>query len=352
MPREPKLQRWTDLIASLLRRRYPATFEEIARDVPAYSSASKKKDAVMRMFERDKDELRSFGISIDTVQFEDDAGDASGYRLDRKSFYLPYLLLNSPNAKEPRRPDKHWYRGLASLTFEPDELDLIAKAARRIESLGDPVLSEEVESAMSKLSFDLPIPEAERHAPHEDAAAEVFAALNDALERRKRVEFTYHSMSTDHTERRTAEPYGLFFLSSHWYLAARDIDKDDIRNFRLSRIRDVEINASKSQSADYDIPGSFNLRKHAKAKHSWHLGSDNAGDAIVDFRGESGAVKSAARLGLAVEGGADRRKFRIMRMDSFARWLLSFGGDAIPLSPPALVKEFERLVRETRAQYA
>ena len=138
MPREPKLQRWTDLIAALLRRNYPATFEELARDVPAYSGESKKKDAVMRMFERDKDELRSFGISIDTVQFDGDEGEASGYRLDRKGFYLPYLALASREGKpgsKPRRVDKYGYRALASLVFEPDELEIIAAAAARVRSV-------------------------------------------------------------------------------------------------------------------------------------------------------------------------------------------------------------------------
>jgi proteasome accessory factor B len=106
MPREPKLQRWTDLIAALLRRRFPATFEDIARDVPAYADEKKKKDAIMRMFERDKDELRSFGISIDTVEFEDDNGDASGYLLDRKWFYLPYLSLAARDGKPGTKPRK------------------------------------------------------------------------------------------------------------------------------------------------------------------------------------------------------------------------------------------------------
>lgn len=110
-PREPKLQRWTDLIAALLRRTYAATFEELARDVPAHADESKKRDTVMRMFERDKDELRSFGIDL----LYDD-GDPSGYRLDRKGFYLPYLSLASREGKpgsQPRRPDKHWYRAPA-----------------------------------------------------------------------------------------------------------------------------------------------------------------------------------------------------------------------------------------------
>ena len=33
---DPKLQRWVDLVASLLARNYPATFSQLAADVPAY----------------------------------------------------------------------------------------------------------------------------------------------------------------------------------------------------------------------------------------------------------------------------------------------------------------------------
>src|SRR5687768_11880089 len=102
--REPKLQRWTDLIAALLRRNYPASFDEIARVVPAYQDPTKKKEDVSRMFVRDKDELRAFGISIDTIPFQDDDGDASGYRLERKGFYLPYLSLASKTGKQGTAP--------------------------------------------------------------------------------------------------------------------------------------------------------------------------------------------------------------------------------------------------------
>jgi predicted DNA-binding transcriptional regulator YafY len=366
-PREPKLQRWTDLIAALLRRTYPATFEELARDVPAYADDSKKHDAVLRMFERDKDELRSFGIAIDTVDLQDDNGDTSGYRLDRKGFYLPYLSLASREGKpgsQPRRPDKHWYRALASLVFEPDELVIISHAAKRIRALGDPVLAEEAESAIRKLSFDLPLPDAdspygagsswptimaERNAASDNE--NVFEILNDALIRRKSVGFHYYSMSTDLSSVRRVEPYGLFFLSANWYLAARDMDKEELRNFRLSRIRDLEVNSAKSQTADYEIPATFNLRRHAKSKRPWDLGDGDANDAIVDFRNASGAAKAAARLGLAIEGAPDRRKFEFRRVDSFARWLFSFGGEAIPVAPESLVSEFNRLLDETRARY-
>ncbi len=371
-----KLQRWTDLIAALLRRRYPATFEELAPDVPAYCDTSKKHDALMRMFERDKDELRSFGIGIDTVAFDD--GEAVGYKLDRKGFYLPYLSLASREGKtgsEPQKLDKYGYHALASLVLEPDELSAITAAAQRVIALGDPVLAEEARSAMRKLAFDLPLPEldvvseqtTDFMAPMASMASissrsirepmrptirqNVFEVLNDALVRRKVVAFEYHTMSTDRLGRRQVEPYGLFFLSSHWYLAGRDREKAEVRNFRLNRTRDVEINPARAQTADYEIPRDFNLREHAKSRRAWELGDSTADDAVVDFRGATGATMAAARLGAPVEGAEDRRKFRIRRVDSFARWLLSFGGEAVPVEPPALVTEFERQVRETHAVY-
>jgi len=50
----------------------------------------------------------------------------------------------------------------------------------------------------------------------------VFETLNDALTRRKSISFDYHAMGTNSIARRTVDPYGLFFLSSHWYLAGLD----------------------------------------------------------------------------------------------------------------------------------
>ena len=130
MPRrEPKLQRWTDLLAALLRHHYPATFEQLAKDVPAYSGDSKKKDAVMRMFERDKDELRALGIPIETVSLGD--GDLVAYRLPPKKFYLPYLQVASMRGRAvPQKRVGHFgYHSLQSLAFEPDELEVIADSS-------------------------------------------------------------------------------------------------------------------------------------------------------------------------------------------------------------------------------
>jgi len=332
----------------------------------------------MRMFERDKDELRAFGIAIETVPLDEE--ETTGYKLDNKSFYLPYLSLSTPDgrsATQPRKIGRQGYRSLPSLEFQPDELEVIRQAAERVRSLGDPELAEDAASAIRKLAFDLPLPPADEPAstlsammsvrgfPRDSAeysvlqlspartmpAREIFELLNDALTRRKRVSFDYRGMGSDTITQRTVEPYGLFFLSSHWYVVGNDHEKAELRNFRLNRIDNPRVNISRSQSRDYDIPVEFKLREHARSKQAWELGDANNEAALVDFRATSGAARSAARLGLAVEGAPDRRKFNVRRLDSFARWLLSFGGEAIPVAPPALVKEFKTQVARTREVY-
>jgi hypothetical protein len=62
-------------------------------------------------------------------------------------------------------------------------------------------------------------------------------------------------------------------------------------------------------------------------------------------------VTAASALGDTVRGAPKQRRLRLRRVDVFARWLLSFAGDARPVSPPALVEAFEQIVRQTLACY-
>ncbi|TFG62977.1 MAG: hypothetical protein E4H28_07005, partial [Gemmatimonadales bacterium] len=83
-----KTQRWLDLLAFLLGRRTAATVEEIFAAVPAYRRAVEddsngSNESVRRMFERDKGELRTAGIPIESERFPVNFGGDSedGYRL-------------------------------------------------------------------------------------------------------------------------------------------------------------------------------------------------------------------------------------------------------------------------------
>jgi proteasome accessory factor B len=352
----PKIQRWIDLLAALLRRRYAASFEELSREVPAYL-AKGNRESVRRKFERDKDELRAFGIPIRTADGEN--GEESAYQLSARDFYLPYLTaLQDGRARKPRRVDRNGYIALRSLAFEPDELAAVVDAARRVRELGDPVLTGHVRSAMRKLAHDLPLDvaavrdEIVSYAVAAQADPTAFERLDDALARRKRVSFDYFSMGAGAASRRTVEPYGLFFLGQHWYLAGREPEVATVKNYRVSRMSGLTLNTAQPGTPDYAIPGSFRLREHARSRHAWELGDGDAVEVTVAFRTDIGVAATAARLGAPVSGQADQRSFQVRRLDAFVRWLLSLGLAARPVGPAALLEEYRRQAEATLGVYA
>jgi proteasome accessory factor B len=350
-----KIQRWIDLLAALLRRRFPASLEELATEVPGYDTGQTKA-ALRRTFERDKDELRAFGIPIETITAPD--GETAGYRLQPQHFYLPYLTLRSATGTtKPKKVDQYGYKTLSTLTFEPDELNAVVAAAARVRQLGDPLLAEHADSALRKLAADLPVdaaapPDTELVPPRAKASPELLATLGQALEKRKQVSFYYHGMGDGRESRRTAEPFGLFFLNQHWYLAARAPGEETIKNYRVNRVTEPNVNASRPGTPDYEIPGDFDLRNHARSRQAWELGTSDAIDAQVHFRATTGAAAAALRLGEPVSGYPHDRRFRVRRTDAFARWLLSFVGDIVPVSPRTLVDEYRDLVRATLSHHS
>ena len=348
-----KLQRWVDLLAALLRRNSPASLEELKKDIPGYLS-QENLAALRRAFERDKSELREFGVPILTIT--DSAGEVMGYQLKRDSFYLPYLsLIQDARRTSPEKVDRYGYRSLPELSFEADELTAVAEAARRVAQLGDPGLATLARSAMRKLAFDLPVDVSVQEVTFAYAAsmaaspAEILEALDDALRRRKSVTIEYHTFGSDVRKSRVVAPYGLFFLGSHWYLAAREGSAGPVKNFRVSRISSAQVNSSKPDTPDFTIPTDFDLRAHSASRQAWELGDAGSIEAVVDFRGSSGPTVAARRLGDAVPDAPTKRRFQVRRVEPFARWLLSFAGEVVPESPPEVTSAYQELAQESLA---
>lgn len=360
MPPTEKFQRWVDLLVALLHFRAGLTFADLAREVPAYANAlaapDAKEDSVKRTFERDKAELKALGVPIETRG--EDGDENTRYLVSPREFYLPYLAIATPRGVQaPKKVERYGYRSLETLAFTPDELLAIAEGASRARQLGDPALCTDVDAAMRKLAFDLPLDGvvSQDHAhivpPRAAAAPAVLEALGDALLNRKRVRFSYHTMETDTRTGRVAEPWGLFWASGHWYLAARDAEKGAVRNFRVSRISDVSSENARMATPDFEIPSGFDLREHARTRQPWELGDGDAIDAVVELRSASGAVMAAGALGAGVDGMPSQRRYSVRRVDAFARWMLSFGGGVSPVSPRAIVDEYHRQLAATRLVY-
>lgn len=354
----PKIQRWTDVLVGLLRHRLGATFTELADEVPAYAlptrPTERQKASVKRMFERDKAELLAFGIPIETIGRGD---EIEKYRLRPADFYLPYLsiLEHSGRSKTPRHVDRDGYHSVQSLAFEPDELAALGAALARVQKLGDPLLAAHARSASRKLAFDIPGIDGDGQddvtvrAERVDPA--VFPMLNQALLGRKHLTFTYHSMSGDSTSARSVEPLGLFFLNSHWYLAARETGARVVKNFRVSRMQRVAANRSRPQSADFSVPTDFDLRHHAGSRHAWELGDADGIEAVVEFVAQTGAAAPWMQLGEPVAGRPAQRLYRVRSLDRFVRWLMSLAGAARPVSPPELVGAYRAALHAALRRY-
>ncbi|MEO8624818.1 MAG: WYL domain-containing protein, partial [bacterium] len=137
----------------------------------------------------------------------------------------------------------------------------------------------------------------------------------------------------------------------HWYLAARDVEKNALRNFRVSRMAKVRANAQKAGTSDYEIPPNFSLRAHARSRQAWEIGDGDTYEAVVEFTGATGAAMAAAALGRIDESAPSLRRFDVRRTDSFARWLFTFSGEAKPVAPQVLLTAYAGIVRETRSLY-
>jgi proteasome accessory factor B len=367
------VQRWVDLLAALLRRSFPATREELAREVPAYADPTKRKDAFEKMFERDKEDLRAYGVPIRTETSPD--GTVSGYRLDRRDFYLPYLALAAPTAASPgaaSRPARargDFYRALGELAVDGQALALVAEAARRVESLADPQLAADARAGARKLAFDQPAAVRLDDAAHAGDAqvvdgdhgvsAKMFVDLGDAVLQRRAVAFAYRTMETDATNRRRVEPYGLHLTGGHWYLVGRDRDRGALRTFRVSRVRELEFERDRpGEPASFDVPaasacatspatgGRGRSAMRRRRRPSWSSAARPARP-----RRRSASASASGNRSTARRRGPIRCRYHVRRTDAFVRWLLGLAGDARPVAPPALVDEYRLAVGAAAARY-
>ena len=111
------------LIMLLVQRRYVA--KERIREI-LYPDSTQ--DAFEKMFERDKDELRSLGVPIEVGQMDAFFDDEPGYRIRPDEFALPDISLTADEAAVVGLATKVWQHArLAEATTE---------AVRKLTALG------------------------------------------------------------------------------------------------------------------------------------------------------------------------------------------------------------------------
>ena len=205
---------------------------QIREAVEAYHGLSDA--AFERTFERDKDELRALGVPIEVGNFEALFDDEPGYRIRPSEFELPPIDLTA------------------------DEAAVVGVAARVWQHAS---VAESTMSALSKLRAAGIEPDTSQLAslePSVQAQEPAFEPLWTAVLQRIRMSFTYRGGA-----KRTLEPWGLTSTKGRWYVIGRDIDRDAVRMFKLSRISDLPKRVSKPGA--YQVPDDLDLRSLARS---------------------------------------------------------------------------------------
>ena len=330
-------ERLLNLLSALLTARTPLAFEEIRERVAGFDDDATE-EALEKRFDRDKADLRALGVPLEYVQ--EDAWGRAGYRIARERFFLDEIRFTIEE-------------GIFLAAIERDSAD----GAR------DGALSAGLRSALVKLSVDSPLPGGLRESvgeqqaldarvPREqgDAAARL-AAMGEALLAHRPVRFGYYSLNRDEEGVRTVEVYGVGYYRGHWYVTGRDVEKDDDRVFRLSRVRG-EVTVLPGPA--YEIPEDFDL-KRAIGRSPWELGEGEPIGARIRFEADvAWMIAENVRPGqefVLEPGGGGVLALDAVDADALVRWVAQYGPAAEVLAPPALRERMRDHFRGVLARY-
>jgi predicted DNA-binding transcriptional regulator YafY len=163
--------------------------------------------------------LQDLGIPV-----EGQRGVGGGYRI-RPGYRLPPLMLNDDEAVVVALGIVA--SGQLGLTASAESIDTALAKIHRVLPDG---LRRRVEALEATLDFTRSAPAG---AP---VTGERVLLLAEAIRGRRRVRTGYRAFSGE-VSRRELSPLGLVVHSGRWYLAAYDHGRDDLRTFRVDRMR-------------------------------------------------------------------------------------------------------------------
>ncbi|MDS1113766.1 WYL domain-containing protein [Gordonia westfalica] len=311
----PKVERLLNLVICLLWTRQYVTADYIRRNVAGYQDGDKSDEAFNRMFERDKNELRDLGIPLVTGRSPMAAG-AEGYRIDRDTYELPDISLDSDEAAAIAMA--------AALWDTPEVSTLSQTAILKLRAAGLDVRSEDdlgITAGGSTRSM---------------GSEQVIAGLLAAIQAKRAVEFTHRSSATATPASRRVEPWGVVSHRARWYVVGHDLDRAATRTFRLSRISSV---APVGPTDAVVVPAGTDLQQIVSAAVDSAAGTDGRSARIWVAADRAAGLRRAATT--TEPGDLDGEPGDVLTLDihslsAVARMVLGVGRDAVVLDPPEL----------------
>lgn len=219
-----KSERLVNLVIALLATKRNLTKSEIFRTIEGYEGSN---ESMERMFERDKDELRSLGVEIDVSGLDPLFEDEQGYRIRPENFVLDTKGYS---------PTQIAYMSLAAQMWKNASLDEVSQRVLR---------------KLSGLTASMDIAEMPAVAPLTLSAPMFLNEIISAIAEKRSIEFSYIDTEMK-VKARNVNVYSYFSNHGFWYFSGMDIEKNELRTFRCDRIQG-DLNISK-KSQTYEIP--------------------------------------------------------------------------------------------------
>ena len=310
-----KLIRQLSLVAFLMAERRPLTARDVKQNVEGYSEMSD--EAFARRFYSDRSELLALGVPLESQR--DEFTGEELYTLRSEHYFLPpleltddelaalqtclYLLEGQFAYAEPFR------LALQNLALgRPGFAQAPTETAVRVE-VRDPDYSPELAGRLSK--------------------------LETAISKQRTLRFDYWSIARDEVRTRTIDPYALLPHEGSWYVIGRDHGPDEMRTFRVSRIRG-EIRFATRRERDFRLPPEFNAQDY-RPPPVWQMG-ETIGEARIALAGDTAWwVERTYRSHGRLEDDVFVTPYS--NLEHLASWVMRLDGRAVPLEPDALRRE-------------
>lgn len=293
-----KIERLINLTIALLATKRYLTKSEIFRTVEGYEGSPETKE---RMFERDKDDLRSLGIEIEVGSFDPLFSDEAGYRIKSESYELD----------------------LGEIT--PTEISLLSLAA---DAWQDAAFADSAQSAIQKLSaFGVPADPIDIPgiSPKLTNSSRDLSTITDAIASTDCISFSYLALDLSIMQR-IIIPIALANKSGYWYVSGVDQEIQEVRTFRLDRIQGVIKTIPNKEPFEYPTSFEFGEGDTTSSKNY----------AVIDVRKGKGHTLRTLATSSKDLGEWDQIKVPIFTLETIAAQILWHGDDVFVQEPPEL----------------
>lgn len=224
-----KTERLINLTLALLASKRYLSKAEILRNIPGYEGSPETKE---RMFERDKDDLRSLGIQIDVNNSDPLFEDEQGYLIKSESFQFAENEFTKEELLLLTMAANLWHDSAVEIDSQ--------NALLKIQSLSGPVENDMTTTPTLRITEDW----------------QLLVSIFTAVQNKQILEFSYRG------KKRQVNPYGLYSSNGFWYLIAFEINV--IKSFKLVRIEgEVDLIGEKDA---FEKPDNFNVGNFLKEK--------------------------------------------------------------------------------------